>query len=451
MTDRPNSLAARDIAYYFHPATNARRHEKVGPMMIERGEGIYVFDDQGKQYIEGLAGLWSVAVGFGEPRLARAAADQMNKLPFYHSFSHKSHPSAVKLAERLVKMAPGMAKAHFTSSGSEANDLTVKMIWYYNNALGRPNKKKMIARQRGYHGVSIVSGSLTGMPNFHRDFDLPLPFVRHVSCPNFWRYGQPGETEEQFASRLAQELDDLIVAEGPDTVAGFIGEPVMGAGGVMPPPATYWQKIQEVCRKHDVLLVADEVITGFGRTGNPFACQTYGIEPDFMVVSKAITSSYVPLSAILFTDKVYQVLADNSAKLGVFAHGFTASGHPVATAVALENLDILEERELLTVARRLGPQFQQRLRSFTYHPKIGEARGIGLIGALEFVADKSTKAPPSPVGSYGAKLVELCHEEGLIIRAIGDVVAFCPPLIITSEQIEEMFDRFGRALGRFEA
>ena len=355
MIDRPNSLAARDIAYYFHPATNARRHEKIGPMMIERGEGIYVYDDQGKQYIEGLAGLWSVAVGFGEPRLAKAAAEQMGKLPFYHSFSHKSHPAAVKLAERLVAMAPGMAKAHFTSSGSEANDLTIKMIWYFNNALGRPEKKKIISRHRAYHGVSIVSGSLTGMPAFHRDFDLPLPFVRHVGCANFWRYGKPGESEEAFATRLAEELEATIVAEGADTVAAFIGEPVMGAGGVMPPPATYWEKIQAVCRKHDVLIIADEVITGFGRTGNPFACQTYGISPDFMILSKAITSSYVPLSAVLITDKIYQTLADNSAKIGVFAHGFTASGHPVATAVALENLDILEERELLTRGAPPGP------------------------------------------------------------------------------------------------
>ena len=236
MNDRPNSLAARDIAYYFHPATNARRHEKVGPMMIERGEGIYVFDDQGKQYIEGLAGLWSVAVGFGEPRLVKAAAEQMGKLPFYHSFSHKSHPAATKLAERLVAMAPGMAKAHFTSSGSEANDLTMKMIWYYNNALGRPQKKKIISRQKGYHGVTIASGSLTGLPNFHRDFDLPLPMVKHVSCPNHWRFAKPGESEEDFSTRLAEELEAMILAEGADTVAAFIGEPVMGAGGVMPPP-----------------------------------------------------------------------------------------------------------------------------------------------------------------------------------------------------------------------
>ena len=449
MTPLPNSLAARDIAYYFHPATNARRHETVGPMMIERGQGIYVFDDQGKEYVEGLAGLWSVAVGFGEPRLAAAAVAQMQKLPYYHSFSHKSHPSATALAERLVKIAPGkLAKAHFTSSGSEANDLTIKMIWYYNNALGRPEKKKIIARQRGYHGVSIASGSLTGLPAFHRDFDLPLPMIRHVSCPNSWRYANPGESEEDFATRLADELEALILAEGPETVAAFIGEPVMGAGGVITPPPTYWQKIQAVCRRHDVLVVADEVITGFGRTGRMFGCETYGIEPDFLVVSKALTSSYFPLSAILFTDAVYQTLADNSNKLGVFAHGFTASGHPVGAAVALENLDVIEERDLVGNAARLAPHFQERLRGFASHPLVGEARGVGLIGALEFVADKATKAAFAPPGSYGGRLAELCQEEGLIIRAIGDIIAFCPPLIITASEIDAMFDRFGKALAR---
>ena len=448
MVERPNSLAARDIAYYFHPATNARKHEQVGPMMIERGQGVRVWDDQGKEYIEGLAGLWSVAVGFGEERLVKAAAEQMAKLPFYHSFSHKSHPSATKLAERLVKLAPGMSKAHFTSSGAEANDLVIKMVWYYNNALGRPQKKKFIARQKGYHGVTLGAGSLTGMPNFHREFDLPLPFVRHLTCPNLWRFGLPGESEEAFATRLAEELEAMILAEGADTVAAFIGEPVMGAGGVMPPPHTYWEKMQAVCRKYDVLVVADEVITGFGRTGNWFGCQTYNFEPDFMVVSKALTSSYFPLTAVLFTDKIYQTLADNSAKIGVFAHGFTASGHPVGTAIALENLDIIEEKDLVGAVRRLAPQFQERLRGFLWHPLVGEARGVGLIGALEMVADKATKAPFDPPGSCGARLIELCHEEGLIIRAIGDVMAFCPPLIISPADIDEMFDRFGRALKR---
>ena len=449
MTAQPNSVAARDIAYYFHPATNARRHEAIGPTVIERGQGIHVYDDQGKEYIEGLAGLWSVAVGFGEERLVQAAAAQMRKLPFYHSFSHKSHPAAIALAERLVRMAPGqMSKAHFTSSGSEANDLAIKMIWYYNNALGRPQKKKIISRQRAYHGVSIASASLTGLPAFQRDFDLPLPMMRHVSCPSYWRFAAPGESEQLYAARLADELENMILAEGPETVAAFFGEPLMGAGGVILPPAGYWEKIQAVCRRYDILIVADEVITGFGRTGRMFGSETYGVTPDILVVSKALTSSYIPLSALVFTDAIYQVLAENSAKIGVFAHGFTASGHPVATAVAMENLDIIEERGLVANAANLSPQFLARLKGFATHPYVGEARGVGLIGALELVADKATKAAFAQPGAVGARVAELAQEEGLIIRAIGDIIAFCPPLIINSGEIDELFDRFARAMTR---
>jgi 4-aminobutyrate--pyruvate transaminase len=452
MTNLPNSLAARDIAYYFHPATNARRHEQVGPMVIESGHGIYVRDDQGKDYIEGLAGLWSVAVGFGEPRLTAAAAAQMDKLPYYHSFSHKSHPSAISLAERLVKMAPGkMSKVQFTSSGSEANDFVVKLVWYFNNALGRPRKKTILSRQRGYHGVTIASGSLTGLPNFHRDFDLPLPNVRHLTCPHYWRNGQPSESEDAFTARLGQELESLIAREGADTIAAFIGEPVMGAGGVIPPPRGYWQTIQTICRRHDILVVADEVITGFGRTGSMFGSQSYGIEPDIMVVSKALTSSYFPLSAVVISDQVYQAAADNSNAIGVFGHGFTASGHPVGMAIAMENLNIIEERDLVGAAKRQSPRFQDRLRSFADHPLVGEARGVGLIGALEFVSDKASKTPFAMPGAFGLRLAELCHEEGLIIRAIGDIIAFCPPLIITGDEIDSMFDRFGRALDRARA
>jgi 4-aminobutyrate---pyruvate transaminase len=449
MTILPNSLEARDVAYYFHPATNARRHEKLGPLVIESGHGVYVRDDQGKDYIEGLAGLWSGAFGFGEPRLAEAAARQMAQLPYYHSFGGKSHPQAIALAERLVKLAGGrLTKTQFTSSGSEANDFVVKLVWYYNNALGRLKKKTIVSRQKGYHGVSIASGSLTGMPNFHREFDLPLPFVRHLTAPHFWRNGLAGETEDAFSARLAQEFEALIEAEGADTIAAFIGEPVMGAGGVIPPPEGYWPRMREICRKHDILLIADEVITGFGRTGALFGSHKYGIEPDILVVSKALTSSYFPLSAVLISDAVYQAVADNSARLGVFAHGFTASGHPVGTAVAMENLDIFDERDLVGRAERLAPHFQRKLRSFADHPNVGEARGVGLIGALEFVADKAAKTPFDPPGSWGARLLDLCQEEGLIIRCIGDVAAFCPPLIITEAEIDELFARFGRALGR---
>jgi 4-aminobutyrate---pyruvate transaminase len=348
-----------------------------------------------------------------------------------------------------VKIAPGhMSKAHFTSSGSEANDLAIKMIWYYNNALGRPEKKKIISRQRAYHGVTIASGSLTGLPANHRDFDLPLPMMRHVACPDYWRFAAPGESEEAFASRLAADLEEKILAEGPETVAAFFGEPLMGAGGVIIPPRTYWEKIQAVCRRYDVLIVADEVITGFGRTGRMFGSETFGIAPDILVLSKALTSSYMPLSALVFTDAIYQTLAENSAKVGVFAHGFTASGHPVATAVAMENLDIIEERGLVANAANLAAQFQARLQSLSTHPYVGEARGIGLIGALEFVPDKADKAAFAEPGAVGARLAELAQEEGLIIRAIGDIVAFCPPLIISAGEVDQMFDRFARALAR---
>ncbi|HXW19967.1 MAG TPA: aspartate aminotransferase family protein [Roseiarcus sp.] len=449
MTVLPNSLAGRDIAYYFHPTTNARRHEAIGPMIIERGEGVFVYDDQGKDYIEGLAGLWSVAVGFGEERLAKAAYEQMLRLPYYHSFAHKSHPAAIALAERLVRMAPGnLGKAHFTSSGSEANDFVIKLIWYYNNARGRPEKKKFMSRQRAYHGVSVASASLTGLPAFQRDFDIPLPFARHLSCPHLWRNGRPGEKEEEFAARLAEELEEMILREGPQTIAAFIGEPVMGAGGVIPPPRTYWERVQAICRRHDILVIADEVITGFGRTGRMFGCEYYDIKPDVLVVSKALTSSYAPLSAVIFSDAIYQVVADNSAKIGVFGHGFTASGHPVATAVAMENLDVIEERGLVANAASLAPRFLARLRSFAEHPYVGEARGVGLIGALELVADRASKTGFAQPGAVGARLAELCQDEGLIIRAIGEIIAFCPPLVITSAEVDEMFDRFGRALKR---
>jgi 4-aminobutyrate---pyruvate transaminase len=452
MTVLPNSLHARDIAYQIHPYTNARRHERVGPIVIDRGSGIHVYDDQGREYIEALAGLWSVAVGFGENRLVEAAARQMAKLPYYHTFSHKSHEPSIELAEKLVKMSPdGLDHVFFTNSGSEANDTVVKFVWYYNNALGRPEKKKFIARNGGYHGITIASGSLTGLQVNQRGFDLPLPFVRHVTCPHHYRYGQEGETEEAFADRLAAELEATILAEGPETVAAFIGEPLIGAGGVLVPPRTYWDKIQAVCRRHDVLVVADEVINGFGRLGTMFACEHFGIRADLLVVSKQITSSYQPLAAVLVSDAVYQAVADQSDRLGTFGHGFTGSGHPVATAVGLENLAIIEERDLVGNAARVGAHMQARLREFADHPLVGEVRGLGLIAAVELVADKASKAKFDPPGKVGQYFFAKGHEHGLIIRAIQDSVAFCPPLIITEAQVDEMIARFARTLEDVQA
>lgn len=452
MTALPNSLHARDVAYVLHPYTNARRHERLGPMVIDHGKGVFVYDDQGREYIEAMSGLWSVAVGFGENRLVEAAAKQMSKLPYYHTFSHKSHEPSIDLAEKLVKMAPdGLDHVFFTNSGSEANDTVVKIVWYYNNAIGRPEKKKFIARNGGYHGITIASGSLTGLQVNQRGFDLPLDFVRHVTCPHHYRFAEPGESEEAFADRLAAELEATILAEGPETVAAFIGEPVMGAGGVLVPPATYWEKVQAVCRKYDVLVVADEVINGIGRIGTLFACETYGIKPDILVLSKQITSSYQPLAAVLFSDAIYQGVADQSERLGTFGHGFTTSGHPVATAVAMENLAIIEERGLVENVAVVGPRLQAALRTFADHPLVGEVRGVGLIAAVELVADKKTKAKFDPVGKVALYLFERAQEHGVILRAIQDHIAFCPPLIVTPEQIDQIVERFGAALNETEA
>jgi 4-aminobutyrate--pyruvate transaminase len=442
-----NSLAHADVTAVLHPYTDARAHERQGPVIIDRGKGIYVYDNMGKEYIEGLAGLWSVAVGFNEPRLVKVATEQMGKLPYYHTFSHKTHEPSIRLAEKIVAMTPEpLTRVFFTSSGSEANDSMIKMVWYMNNALERPKKKKFLARNRAYHGITVASGSLTGLPNNHRDFDLPAIPVRHLTCPHHYRWALPGETEADFAARLIAEAEAAILEEGPDTIAAFIGEPLMAAGGVMPPPAGYWQGVEALCRKYDILLVADEVICGFGRLGATFGCEHYGFTPDIMVVSKQITSSYMPLAAVVFTDGIYNAIADNTAKIGTFGHGFTASGHPVATAVGLENLKIIAERDLIGNAARVGRILQARLGEFADHPLVGEVRGAGLIAGLELVADKQTRRPFDPVGEIGARVFAAAHQHGLVVRAIGDVIGLCPPLIINEEQVDELVARLRRAL-----
>lgn len=447
MKPQPNSPEARDAAYHMHSYTNARQLEAQGPLVIERGEGIYVYDNTGKQYIEAMSGLWSVAVGFGEKRLVAAAMRQMEKLPFYHTFSFKSHGPSLELAEKLVNMAPvPMSKAYFTNSGSEANDTAVKLIWYRSNALGLPDKKKIISRLRGYHGVTVASASLTGLINNHRSFDLPISQVRHTTCPHFRTEGRPGEDEAAFARRCAADLEALIVKEGPETVAAFIAEPVMGAGGVIVPPEGYWKAIQAVLVKYDVLLIADEVICGFGRTGRCFGTETYALRPDIMTLSKQLSSSYLPISALLLSESFYDVIADESARIGTLGHGVTTSGHPVAAAVALENLAIIEERDLIGHAAAISPHFQARLRALAAHPLAIEARGVGLIGALELAPREDVAA-----GVLGAKANAVFHRNGLISRNIVDSLAFCPPLITTEAQIDTIFDIVEKSFGELES
>ncbi len=447
MTESLTPAARQDIAAHLHPYTNLARHEEVGPLVLTHGKGIYVYDEQGQEYIEGMAGLWCTSLGFGEEELGQAAAEQMRKLPAYHTFAHKSNPTVIELAERLKALAPvPMSKVFFTNSGSEANDTVVKMLWYYNNARGRPRKKKIISRIKGYHGITVASGSLTGLPLNHRDFDLPIAGILHTDCPHHYRFAQPGESEEAFATRMAGSLDALIRKEGADTVAAFIAEPVMGAGGVIIPPRGYFSKIQAVLRKHDVLMVADEVICGFGRTGTFWGSQTYDIQPDIITSSKAITSGYLPLAAILISDEVYQGLRDGSRKIGVFAHGFTQSGNPTCCAVALKTLELMERRQLVQHVREVGPRLQAGLRAFAQHPLVGEVRGVGLMGGVELVADKASKRPFDPAQRVSYYCTERAQAHGLILRPMLDTIGFCPPLIIEAGQIDELLGRFRHAL-----
>ena len=433
----PNSAEARDIAYHFHSYTNAMAHADMGPQIMENAEGVYVFDNQGKRYIEAMAGLWSVAVGFGEKRLIKAATQQMEKMAYYHNFAHRAHPAAIDLAEKLVSMAPPsssgpMSKEFYTNSGSEANDTVMKMLWYRSNAMGKPEKKKFISRIRGYHGVTIASASLTGLPYNHASFDLPIDGVLHTTCPHYWKEGRDGESEEEFATRCAEDLDAMIQEEGPDTIAAFFAEPVMGAGGVVVPPATYWEKVQAVLAKYDIIFVADEVINGFGRTGNMFGSQTYNLKPDVIVLSKQITSSYVPFSAILVNERFYGPIAEESGRIGVLGHGFTGAGHPVGAAVALENIAIIEERGLVDKAAETGAYFRHKLGQFESHPFVGEARGVGLIAALQLVHPEFETKP----GVLGTAMGKELYSRGLISRPMIDAMAFCPPLIIERDQID---------------
>jgi 4-aminobutyrate---pyruvate transaminase len=445
-----SNLAARDVETLVHPYINLSSFRETGPLIIERAHGVYVYDTEGKPYIEGMAGLWCTALGYGNEELVQAAAEQMRKLSFAHLFTGRSHDPAIELAEKLKEIAPiPISKVFFCNSGSEANDTQVKLVWYLNNALGRPQKKKIISRIKAYHGVTVAAASLTGLPANHRDFDLPLPGFLHAGCPHHYRFAQEGETEETFATRLAAELEALILKEGPDTVAAFIAEPVMGAGGVIVPPQSYFEKIAAVCAKYDVFIVSDEVICGFGRLGTAFGCEKLNFVPHAISVAKALSSAYLPIAGVMIPEIMYQALLSESKKIGVFGHGFTYGGHPVSAAVALKAIEIYSRDRIFERAAERAPQFQARLVALNSHPLVGEARGLGLIGGVELVANKKTRQAFAPGQGVGPRAVRFAEDEGLIVRAVmGDVLTLCPPLIITAAEVDELFDRLTRALDK---
>lgn len=432
-----NSLHARDIASVLHPQTNLRKHQEVGPSIVTGGDGIWVTDSTGKRYIEGMSALWCASLGFTNERLAKVAYEAMTKLGYYQIFRHSSHEPAIELCERLLELAPvPMSKVLLQCSGSEANDTAIKLVWYHWNAQDRPAKRKIISRLMSYHGSTCATVSLTGKPEFHKGFGLPFDGFLYADRPHYYRDKLDGESEEKFSTRLAESLEQLILAEGPDTIGAFWADPVQGGAGALPPPAGYFEKVQAVLRRYDILFVADEVICGFGRTGRMWGCETYGIMPDIITCAKALSAAMMPISAVMMNERIYQSMLAQSDRLGSFVHGYTYSGHPVASAVALETLRIYDEMNLVSRVAELEPGFLKAFGDLVDHPMVGDFSGVGLIGGVELVADKSTRLPISP--RIAARVEHHAREQGLIIRMVGGRVCLAPPLIISADEIKQM-------------
>jgi len=429
-----------------YPVTNLAAVEQLN---IVSGKGVYVYDDAGNQYLEGLSGLWCSALGYGNEELIAAINSQLKTLSYSHLFGGRTHPVVMELADKLAAMLPVPdARIFFSNSGSEANDSHIKMLRYYSNAIGKPQKKKIIALDRGYHGVTVAAASLTGLPVMHSHFDLPVEAlgILRADCPHYFRGKVGDESEDEFVSRLLKNLEKLILEEGAETIAAFIAEPLMGAGGVIVPPEGYLPKVQALLNEHDIFLWADEVICGFGRTGNDFGSTTMGIKPDLMSLAKQLSSAYVPISAAVIPGEMYEAMAHLSADVGMFGHGYTYTGHPVACAAALKALEIYERDDLFARAAKMGAHMQTRLQEFACHELVGEVRGKGLIGAVEMVANKETGQAFSD-GRVGAFAQRACQDAGLLLRVVsGSSVAFCPPLIIEEKQIDEMTEKFDQAL-----
>jgi len=443
-------LETMDRRSVFHPATSIADHLAKGPRIIVDGSGVMLTDSEGRRYLDAVAGLWCVNIGYGRPEVADAMAEAARRLGYYHTFSSFSNEPQIRLADRILSLAPaGMSKVFFGNSGSDANDTQIKLVWYYNNLRGKPHKKKIIGRLLGYHGTTVATASASGLPSFHRLFDLPIPNFLHTSTPHHYRHGAPGQTEEQYATVLADELDALIRREGPDTVGAFIAEPIMGGGGVLVPPRTYWDKVQAVLRRHDVLMIVDEVICGFGRLGRMFGSDVYGIQPDLMTCAKGLTSAYFPLSAAVISDKVWSVLRDGSPEAGAFAHGYTYSGHPVGAAAALANLDVLLGEDMVGNADRTGAYLQARLHeTLGPMPLVGHVRGVGLAAGVEVVADRTTRRSFEPERKVAQRIAARCLENGLIVRAlpVGGVLAISPPLCITRAEVDQVVEGLARGI-----
>jgi len=438
------TIAEQDRANVLHPFTHLKDFAsgKLAPTIITDAQGVRVTDADGRTYIDGFAGLYCMNLGYGRSDIADAIAKQAHKLAFFHTYVGHTNEPLARLSARLVALAPGaMSKVFYGQSGSDANETQAKLVWYYHNLIGMKQKKKIIARELGYHGSTVISGSMTGMNFYHGNMDLPFPIILRTGAPHYYRHARDGESAEEFSQRRADELEALILQEGPDTIGAMIAEPVQGSGGIIVPPAGYWEAIQNVLRKYDILLIADEVVCGFGRTGKMFGCEHFGIEPDLITCAKGLTSAYFPLSAVIVGEKVFNVLEAGAERVGAFSHGYTYSGHTIGLATANKVLDIIEAEDIVARARDMGAYFLAQLHAaLGDHPMVGEVRGLGLLAGVEFVADKQQRRAFDPGLKVGARVSTACRARNLIARAMpqGDILGFSPALTIGRADIDEM-------------
>ncbi len=452
MVNHHKDLKQLDANSILHPSTNANEFAKTGSRIMQSGEGIYLHDTDGNKLIDAVAGLWCVNVGYGRNELADAMHSAATNMGYYHTFTGMSNVPQIELAERLLELAPdNMSKVFFASGGSDGNDTLMKIVWYYHNLIGKPEKRKIISRWQAYHGTSIATASLTGLPSFHKDFNLPIDGVLHTESPDYFRHALENETEREFSVRRARELEELILQHGPETVGAFIAEPVLGAGGVITPPEGYFEEIQKVTKKYDLLFIADEVVCGYGRLGKWWGSEVYGIEPDMITTAKALTSGYFPFSASFITEEIWDVIKQGSAKYGSFAHGYTYAGHPIGAAVAMANLDIIESENLVTQSSVHGAYFHQKLEeSVGKENHVGQIRGQGLLAAVQIMKDANSKTFFDPATKIAPQVTVECYKNGLIARPLPSVdsVAFSPPLITTKEEIDQIVDIFSHSLNK---
>jgi adenosylmethionine-8-amino-7-oxononanoate aminotransferase len=435
-------LIEQDIAHHLHPVTNLHRHKRQGPLVLVEGKGSKVRDSEGRWYIDGFAGLWNVNVGYGRQELVEAARQQMARLAFQPTFFGLATPPVIELAAKMHQLLPHHSHFQFTSGGAESNETAIKIARYYWALSGKPEKTKIISRRMAYHGIAMGALAATGVPAYHADFGPLPPGFLYLSAPLAYR-NNPGLSEPGFVAMLAQELEDLILREGPETIAAFIGEPVQGAGGVVPPPEGYWQAIVPILKKYEILLIADEVITGFGRTGEMFGQTTYGFQADITSFAKGITSGYVPLGGVGISPQIFERI---SAPDRMFMHGFTYSGHPVACAVALANIEIIEREQLWINAQKRGEQLLRQLQALEAHPHVGNVRGKGLMALVEVVEDKASKKTFDPAKGIGGRLMQVSRAKGVIVRCNDTGFAIAPPLVITEQEIDELVNALAETL-----